>query len=73
MINQQLAHLERLDLKDIWSNEATNFTPWLAREENMALLSETLSLDLEVEAQEKSVGPFRADILCKDIQSAHGY
>jgi hypothetical protein len=69
MINQQLAHLERLDLKDVWSNEATNFTPWLAREENIALLSETLSLNLEVEAQEKSVGPFRADILCKDIQS----
>jgi hypothetical protein len=69
MINEKLARLERLDLKDIWSHEATAFTPWLARDENIALLGETLSLDLEVEAQEKAVGPFRADILCKDIQT----
>jgi hypothetical protein len=33
------------------------------------LLSETLGLELEVEAQEKQVGPFRADILCKDVQT----
>ena len=26
-------------------------------------------MDLEVEAQEKQVGPFRADILCKDAYS----
>jgi hypothetical protein len=30
-------------------------------------LGETLGLDLELEAQERPVGPFRADILCKDI------
>jgi hypothetical protein len=38
----------------------------LAREENIALLAEAIGLDLEVEAQERNVGPFRADILCKD-------
>jgi hypothetical protein len=30
-------------------------------------MSDTLGVDLELEAQEKAVGPFRADILCKDI------
>jgi hypothetical protein len=69
MINQKLAKLERLDLKEIWAHEATAFTPWLALDENIALLGEALSLDLEVEAQEKAVGPFRADILCKDLQT----
>jgi hypothetical protein len=29
-------------------------------------LAETIGLELELEAQEKSVGPFKADILCKD-------
>ena len=61
-----LGRLEKADLRDIWQNEAGDFTPWLAREDNIALLGDTLGLDLELEAQERSVGPFRADILCKD-------
>ena len=32
---------------------------------------EALGIDLELEAQEKAVGPFRADILCKDIGTDH--
>jgi hypothetical protein len=31
------------------------------------VLSETLGMVLELEAQERAVGPFRADILCKEI------
>lgn len=65
-IKQPLARLEQVDLRDVWETEAGDFTPWLAEEDNIALLSETIGLDLEVEAQEKEVGPFRADILCKD-------
>jgi Domain of unknown function (DUF4268) len=63
----QLGKLEKIDLREIWRTEAQDFTPWLAREDNIAILSETLGLDLEVEAQERNVGPFRADILCKDL------
>lgn len=69
MTDQQLGRLERVELRDIWANEATGFTPWLARPENMAILSEALSIDLELEAQERAVGPFRADLLCKDIDT----
>ena len=43
--------------------------PWLAREENLALLGETLGLELELEAVEQGVGPFRADIVCRDTVS----
>jgi len=67
MTNQPLGRLNRVDLRDIWTSEATDFTPWLARPENLEVLADTLSIDLELEAQEKAVGPFRADILCKDI------
>jgi hypothetical protein len=63
--------LQRVDLRTAWKTEAGGFTPWLANEENITLLGETLGLDLEVEAQEKGVGPFRADILCKDTATGH--
>ncbi|MCX6250549.1 MAG: DUF4268 domain-containing protein [Bacteroidetes bacterium] len=62
----KLGKLEKVNLRDQWRNEAIDFTPWLAQEENINILSEAISMDLEVVSQEESVGPFRADILCKD-------
>ncbi len=67
----QLGRLERLDLRTYWKREATEFTPWLGREENIQLLSETIGMELEVQSQEESVGPFSADILCKDTATDH--
>lgn len=58
--------MSAVKLREAWETEAGDFTPWLAAEENVTLLGDTIGIDLEVEAQEKSVGPFRADILCKD-------
>lgn len=66
MSQDNLGRLKRVDLRDVWQNEAGNFTPWLAGEENLLLIGDTIGLELELEAQEKSVGPFRADLLCKD-------
>ena len=70
MTQQTLGRLSRVDLREVWASEATEFTPWLAQPENLSVLAETLGIDLELEAQEKAVGPFRADMLCKDIGSA---
>ncbi|MEM7410159.1 MAG: DUF4268 domain-containing protein [Myxococcota bacterium] len=61
-----LGRLEKVSLRSVWADEAASFTPWLATEENIELLGDTIGLTLEVEAQEKEVGPFRADILCRD-------
>jgi len=62
-----LGRLEKItDLREIWKTEAQDFTPWLAKEVNLSLLGETINLELELEAVEKDVGPFRADILCRD-------
>lgn len=61
-----LGRLEKITLREIWNSEAGDFTPWLALPENLLLLSETVGMDLELEKQEKEVGPFRADILCKN-------
>lgn len=65
-----LGRLERVaDLRSVWTGEATDFTPLLAKADNLTLLGETLGLELEFEASERAVGPFRADILCKDSMS----
>lgn len=63
---KNLDKLQKVDLRDVWPLEDRNFTPWLAEEENLKLLSETLNIDFELEDQEKYVGPFKADIFCKD-------
>lgn len=64
-----LGRLEKTDLRDAWASEPDDFTPWLAKPENLELLGQAIGIELELEAQEKLVGPFRADILCKDINS----
>lgn len=64
-----LGRLEKVPLRDFWKHEAADFTPWLAAEENISLLEEVIGLELAVEAQEQRVGPFRADLLCKDTGS----
>lgn len=61
-----LGRLERVELRSAWPGEALDFTPWLAKEDNLALLSETLGLELELDGVEKRVGTFKADILCRD-------
>ena len=62
-----LSKITKVDLRDCWRSEATDFTPWLATEENIAILADALGMnELEVKAQEEHVGPFRADILCVD-------
>jgi hypothetical protein len=65
--SSSLGRLSRTSLREIWLHEAQNFTPWLAQPENIALLGATLHLgDLEVEATERNVGRFSADIVARD-------
>ncbi|SMF72093.1 DUF4268 domain-containing protein [Allosphingosinicella indica] len=62
----ELGRLQKVDLRDAWPHEAHNFTPWLAQEENLRLLGDTLGLEMELEAVEKAVDSFSADILARD-------
>ena len=64
MSNLTLNHLKRLSPRKAWESEPSDFTPWLAREENFGVLAETLHFaDAEVETTEKSIGSFSADIV----------
>lgn len=69
-VTSLLGRLERLDqIRQVWPNEAGNFTPWLCQPGNLSILSEALGMgpdSLEFEATEKSIGPFFADIICRD-------
>lgn len=62
-----LGRLEKVELRDVWETEDRDFTPWLAQEEHIQILGDTIGIEMELEAQEKDVGPFRADILCKNV------
>ena len=64
---KQLGQLHRMDLRNVWISEPQDFTPWLAQENNLKILGDALGIELELEAQEKNVGPFRADILCRSL------
>ena len=60
---KQLGKLEKIDdLRSIWKHEAKDFTPWLAEEENLSILSEAIGIDIVLEEQESDVGEFSVDI-----------
>jgi hypothetical protein len=60
-----LAWLEPVDIRDVWENEARDFTPWLLA--NADRLGEMLGIDIELEAREYPVGEFSLDLFGRDI------
>lgn len=68
-MERRLGRLQRVDLREFWTDEARDFTPWLASEENLDLLSAELGMGLELEGTEVPVGPYRADIVAHDVAS----
>ena len=60
---------DRVNVREVWPDEAQDFTPWLA--ENLALLGEALHLDLELDMREAPVGNYMSlDILATDGNGA---
>ena len=54
-------------LREVWSDEARELTPFLAT--NPDYLSEALGMDLELEGSEVAVGSFAADLLFRERNS----
>lgn len=59
-----IGKVDRVPLRNVWKNEARDFTVWLG--ENMDELSEVIGISLSLVETEKSVGPFNVDILAED-------
>lgn len=60
-----LGRLSRIDPREVWKGEATDFTPWLA--DNLNHLAEVLGLELELTQREAAVGDFSVDLLAQDL------
>ena len=61
------AELIPVPIRDVWPNEARDFTPWLA--EQPEFLGEALNLELDLEGQEMAVGGYSADLVFKDTET----
>lgn len=62
----QLSKLEKVDLREVWKHEALDFTNWLAKSENLELLSDEIGIDISLIQTEASVGNFSVDILAEE-------
>ncbi|MDE0603264.1 MAG: DUF4268 domain-containing protein [bacterium] len=63
----EVASLEEVPLREVWRDEARDFTPWLATHPD--LLGQKLQMDLELEGTELPVGPFAVDVVLKDAST----
>ena len=43
-----LGKLEKVDIREIWKHEASDFTNWLAKPENLTLLAEEIGIGIRL-------------------------
>ena len=60
----EFGELRDVTLRDVWSNEAHDFTPWLAA--NLQRLSREIGIPMELEGTEVAVEHFSADIVARN-------
>ena len=62
----KLGKMREVDVRSVWEHEQYDFSKWLAEEENIQTLGDTLKLSLTDVTTEQNVGSYRCDIICKD-------
>lgn len=69
----ELGKMERvMDLRSVWPDEEQDFSQWMAEEENLALLSDAVGINIELTETESSVGNFSVDLYGKERESERG-
>lgn len=61
-----LGQLKKVDLREAWEHEATSFTRWLSKEENLTHLGDELGISIRLLKTEADVGGFKVDILAEE-------
>ena len=61
----EVGRLKKVELRDVWKHEAHDFTPWLM--DNSEVLGDALGLEIEFTTSEQQVGPYKVDIIGKDL------
>ena len=64
-MDSRFSNYKQVDLREIWKNEATDFTEWLSHKENLDRLASELQIPLEFAESEKPIGNYAADIVAK--------
>ena len=64
MSRQDIGKLERVALREVWKNEAYDFTQWL--ENNIGVLNDALDLNLVNVDRERAAGSFSIDLVAED-------
>ncbi len=64
MDEEKIGSLQRVPLREVWSHEAQDFTPWL--EENIDELNNAIDLSLSVVEREQAAGDFSVDLVAED-------
>lgn len=59
-----IGKLQRVPLREVWRDEARDFTTWL--EENIDILEDVIDLRLSNVEREKTAGSFNVDLLAED-------
>lgn len=62
----KLGKLEEVNVRELWKHEQYDFSNWLARAENIAMLNDILGLTLVDINQEVYVGSYRCDLFGTD-------
>jgi len=58
-----LGKLKKIELRSQWKNEEYDFSKWMAKEENLQLLSDEIGVQLLLKETEASVGRYSVDLL----------
>lgn len=64
-----LEKLKKIDLREQWRHEASDFTQWLSKDENLELLSDEIGIEISLVQSEAKVGSFHVDILAEENQT----
>ena len=65
MIQFDFGRLEQVELRTVWVSEDSDFAAWISRSDSLALLGETLNLELELENMEGWVTPSPRGVVCR--------
>ena len=62
-----LGRIRKLNLREVFPNEASDFTPWL--EKNIEQLSEIIGIEISDINKEEGVGEFSADLVATEVNT----
>lgn len=66
---KKLNKLTPVKLREIWTHEATDFTRWMAKEDNISMLLDEIGISAENIKTEDNAGNFNVDITADEVET----